>query len=435
MIALLALLASLAAEALAIYLVAELVAGAYADRGAVSAPMFVTLMFLAYGVIRGVDWYGVGTGPAYTAIALATFALLYGSIRLEFAGDIAVWDFGWTVDFVQRADTAGTTAVVIGSILMMLTWARGAYRGTTDLELETIPRQLAVPFGVAITVCVFAAWSDRLDIIGRATAAFFVFAVAALALSQSALSGATIGSVRSSGVTGALLGLTAIGTLVSVVIFGLVFGLLGGLLGSYLVSAVQFILILVLTPVLLAFDAILGWLVALFDPSFSSSGEGAGPAEPAPGEDGLGGFAATGLRIALLLVGTLVIIGALALVSRLYRRSRQARQAPPGSSAAGSFGEDLRSLFHNPFRRRSGPPEGDDAIALYRRVLHDAEGRGRPRPPSQTPGEYAPALQDLFHTRVTDEITAAFVEARYAGRAPDPDRIRELQRQWEESRS
>jgi len=49
-------------------------------------------------------------------------------------------------------------------------------------------------------------------------------------------------------------------------------------------------------------------------------------------------------------------------------------------------------------------------------VLQRAEATGYPREPGSTPNEFAPTLVTAFHTPVTDEITAAFEQARYAGR-------------------
>ena len=50
-----------------------------------------------------------------------------------------------------------------------------------------------------------------------------------------------------------------------------------------------------------------------------------------------------------------------------------------------------------------------------------------------TAAEFAPELAETFHTPVTDEITAAFQEARYAGRDPDPRTLADLERRWREA--
>ena len=72
-------------------------------------------------------------------------------------------------------------------------------------------------------------------------------------------------------------------------------------------------------------------------------------------------------------------------------------------------------------------------MRLYLEVLESARQAGTPRAASRTPHEFAPALIDAFHRDVTDEITAAFEHARYAGRAPDPAALADLRRRWKAS--
>jgi hypothetical protein len=109
------------------------------------------------------------------------------------------------------------------------------------------------------------------------------------------------------------------------------------------------------------------------------------------------------------------------------------------ASVAGSAGEDLRSLWRSVFRRggdsRTTAASQSGTVRLYRQVLDHAAERGRPKNPAETPREFAPVLSSTFHAGVTDEITAAFHEARYAGREPDPRTLAELERRWREARA
>lgn len=441
MIAALAIFFSLLAEALAIYVVAEVFAATYEPgTGSVHPGTFIALVLISFGLPRVLEYFDVSPGRGYAATGIVTFVVLYGAMRLEFAGDVAIWDFGWAADFVRDAEGAGEGAApaVVGTLLMVIAWVRGAWHANSDLELSLITRQLTIPFAVVITMCVIGAWSDRMDLIGRGAVAFFAAAVLSMALSQSALSGATIGGLRSGGVTGTLLGLTAGVTVVCVIVFSIVFGFLGRELGGLVEQTIYYTLLIILTPIAWVFELFFGWLFgnmsipegAEMEPAFQAE-EGEAGEERSTSERTMMGI----WRVFLLVLTVAIIGAAMALVTRFYRRYRRQQGAGPATGSAGSLGEDFRSLFRNPFSRRPAPPPaGHDAIALYRRVLHEADRSGRPRQAYETPDEYAPKLNELFHVQVTDEITEAFDEARYAGRPPDPERIRDLEQRWEDSR-
>ncbi|MGH7753015.1 MAG: DUF4129 domain-containing protein, partial [Gemmatimonadales bacterium] len=57
---------------------------------------------------------------------------------------------------------------------------------------------------------------------------------------------------------------------------------------------------------------------------------------------------------------------------------------------------------------------------------------GHARRPGETPAEFAPVLEDTFHRPVTDEITHAYEQARYAGREPDGAALAALEHRWRE---
>jgi hypothetical protein len=63
-------------------------------------------------------------------------------------------------------------------------------------------------------------------------------------------------------------------------------------------------------------------------------------------------------------------------------------------------------------------------------VLARAEERGHARKLDRTPDEHAPELRRIFDSSVTDDITLAFEQDRYAGREPDPAFLSELEERW-----
>lgn len=72
-------------------------------------------------------------------------------------------------------------------------------------------------------------------------------------------------------------------------------------------------------------------------------------------------------------------------------------------------------------------------LYFYRSIVQRAGKRGLPRQPSQTPYEYSAALRDRLPEaqEELDDLTAAFVEARYSAHPVDQDRATGVRRVWE----
>lgn len=444
MIGIVALASALVAEALTFYVVNELLAASWDQRGggSVRALTFIFVVVAAFSLPRVLDVLAIQGTRGYAILAAVSLVLLYGVFRVEFAGDVAIWNWSWVAEFVRDAEAATNNAghVVFGAILIVAAWARGSWRATSEFELEFVPRYLAIPFLVVIVAVLLAGWSERIDIVGRGAGFFFVSAVFALAMSQLALSGASIGNVKAGEVTGFLLLGTAAVTVVGVIIFGVLFGILGDRLGSAIGLVVTTVLTILLTPIAYFFEFIFRFILG--DPSTATElappmevgppGEPREPAEPS----GLGRAALIAFRIGVLLFILAVVAGFIAFVTRLRRQRRSGAADGPTVTSAGSLSGDLKSLLGGMFSRGRGSPySGQGGIfALYHTVLEDARDGGRARAEAETASEFAPALHSLFHTEATDDITRAFEQARYAGRPPDATKLQELERRWLESR-
>jgi hypothetical protein len=439
-----AIAATLIAEALTFYVVNELLAASWdqTSGGSVRAVTYIFIVIAAFGLPRILDSLAIEGTRGYAILGTVSTVLLYALFRIEFAGDIALWNWSWVGDFVTDAEAATEDAghVVFGAVLIIAAWARGAWRSTSEFELEFVPRYLAIPFAVVIVAVLLAGWSDRIDLVGRGAGAFFVCAVFALALSQLALSGASIGNVKAGEVTTLLLLGTAAVTVVGVIVFGLLFGILGDELGAGIGFVVTLVLTILLTPIAYLFEFIFGFLLSGAD----SGGELMPPQEIVPGGEPAepndpSGFAEALLiafRIGALLLVLGVIAGVIAFVTRLRRQRRERAAAGPEVTSSGSLGGDLRSLLGGMFRRDGASESfrGSGIHALYHSVLEDARKGGRVRAEAETPTEFAPALHSLFHTNTTDDITKAFEQARYAGRPPAPEELADLEHRWNESR-
>jgi len=439
-----AVIAAVAAESLTAYVVAAWMAGGYPDgQHAVSAVSLIVAGLVAYAWLRLAANLTFSRRVMAGLSATVTFVTLYGILRVEYGGDIAIWNFGWVWRFVTDASGQsgwGATAVVTGAALLLGVWLRSSVRAGREIELDMLPRSMAVPFLITTVVMIIGAAMSNAGEVGRAGAAFYAVAVVALACSQLAQSGATFGDLRAGGVTVTLLGGVGAAVAVCVVAFGFLFGVFGDAVGAAVWFVVRTVLWLVLTPIAFVFMAIIqavaGGKALKLDQQTVT--QGLPSAEKAQTSHGVWGQVANfGLRAIALLVVIAVVVGLVAFAMSLRRKAQARSVAGPVRSAAGAIDEPgtswWRSLKGRWSRTEAGPAEG--VWRLYRDVLADAEHRGATRAPFVTPGEFAPTLAETFRAPVTDEITAAFEEARYAGREPGARELADLERRWRESRA
>lgn len=438
MIGAIAVVAALGAEALAVYVFAEWVAAGYSgDQGAVSALSFIIVSLVAYGLPRFAGNLQVSEGTRRIVTGVVAFVILYGLMRLEFAGDPAIWNFRWALDFIEAPEATAREGshAAFGALLLVLLWVRSSVRSENDIDLEGIPRTMTWTFIVATVFIILGAATDRSGEVARGGAAFYAVAIIALACSQLALSGATIGDVRAGGITATLLGATAAVTAGCVVVFWLVFGLFAEPLGDLLGAVIETTLTIILTPFAWLLSAIVGALlgdVDLVQPMQDAIVE-AGGQEPEEERSLFDRLVIYGFRMFALIVVLAIIAGAVALAMSLRRRLRPSTDRTVEPGTVSGLPVDARSLWQALRRSRSGSGRtvgASGVFRLYGEVLEDARQRGQERRLSETPEEFAPKLVETFHTPVTDEITAAFEEARYAGREPDPRLVADLEQRW-----
>lgn len=446
MIGAVAVLASLLADAFLFAALAELFANAYSGPTphAVGWWGFVAVGLLGFWLPRFLAGFDLPARRAYLLTAAAGLTAIYLVVRIEVAGDVAIWNFAWVADFLEDASTTierGGRGIV-ATLLLGAAWARASYRAADEVEMESIPKSAAIPFALATLVIVAGAASDRSGEVGRAGAAFFAFAVIALAASQLSLSGTTFGDLRAGSTAGVLLAATVAVSALGLVTFTVVAPIVGPIVAPVVGKVVEVVLTIILTPFAWVltrfFELILGGnnpFEGLQDNLADRRGEAA---EGEPGEDSPVARISVFLLRALALGGMAVLVIGLVIIFVRLRRRQQARAAAPAAaSLAGDFRGDLRGWLRSliPGRRRPTlDPGGSEAARLYVEVLQRAEHEGHPRPDGLTPREYLPELHQAFATAVTDDITAAFEEARYGGREPDPRAIEDLRRRWREVR-
>lgn len=443
MIRSMAAIAAVLAEALALYVLAEWMASGYAEnQQAVAWWGFATVALVAFALPRLIEWLALSRQATYLVFGAVAYVVIYGILRIEYAHDLALWDLSWIVDFAGDSDVAvgdGAHAGVAAFLLIGL-WARESTRSALEVDLEALPRSLGPLFAAVTIIAILGAMTGRAGEVGRAAAGFYAVAVSALAFSQLSLSGATIGEVRAGGITATLLGGTIAATVVCVAVVALLLGVVGPVIGPPLSSLVGGILTAILTPPAWALEWLFRHILSDKPLDLPVQNVTRQPGEdPQPkGEEhwGAADFLAAGLRSVLIL---LLLVGAAGVVMyfmRLRRRAGEREEAGPVRASAGTIREDLASLFRSlrPGSRAGRMSPGAGVARLYKEVLQRAEGTGHVRQPAETPSEFAPVLSTAFHASVTDEITAAYEQARYAGREPDSAALAALERRWQELR-
>lgn len=432
--------AALVAEAIAWSLAGFVVSLAFSDGpGPIGWLSFLVVICAAF-FVPGMVGARTENRRAHLAVVAFGVVLILGVTSLEVGGSLEALTFGWLVDFYREPEsTLRAGAPAIAAVLLLAgAWATGAARASREGDLETHARSLALPFAMVIALALLSSGSARASEAAILVAAFFAAAVISLAWAQLALGGATLGAIREGGITAVLLGITTLVATLGFVVLGLGWRYFGDAVASVVGAAVEAVLVVILTPI--------AWILAFVVERLTGGGD------PLAGLDRLTEFARTdvpaagedepsvaerigifGLRTLALAAFAGLMAGIILLWTRVRKRYQGGSDAVSSLEAAGSLLGDIRSLLRGVLPGSRGTtldPGASAAARLYLDVLHDAERKGHPRAPWQTPHEFAPVLHDTYATQVTDEITESFEEARYGGREPDFARLATLERRW-----
>jgi len=439
----------LAAEGLAFYTLGEVVMRIFPEPSneLVSAPAFIGVAFVAYFAPSVLEWFAVSRGRAVLAIGLIGLVVLYGALRLQYAHDLALWDFSWLADFILRTGTIQDwiPPVLTSACLLLATWTRAAWRARSGVWLETAPRSLAIPFALVTVALLITAASEQAEIVTRGGVVFYGVALAALACSQLAQSGSTIGNLRAGGVTTLML----IGTAAFAALGVLLVGVLLEPIINFLAPPVEvvgrallwFLTWAVFFPIAWVLTHFFEFIFGLLGGGQSEPAEIQTPEAPVDGaQQGGAEGDSTAARVAryvlaggAVFLGVAIVAGVVFVLALLRRRAGQDGRDEMEAERVGGLGEDLRGAARNLFRRdRRRAPSGEGALRLYLEVLDSARRSGVERADSQTPHEFAPVLLSAFKRDVTDEITDAFENARYADRSPSESTLDDLRRRWEQ---
>ena len=397
--------------------------------------------------------------------AVASIVGLYALLRLEYLGDLRLWELSWLGKFASHpGDAQGP--LVLGSLLTVGLALRWALLGQSTITFDSVVRSFSAGFAAIVLAAVIDIGADLDSAVGTAALPFFalgLIAIAAFHLDRTAPEASAPISRP-----WALTLLTTVGLLMALALLATLV-VLGGLLAldwlveglnpgptlasvghglAWLWRGVIDLLILVLTPIAIAIEWLIRGLrdlVGVNDPEQ----EPPEPVQPPGGfgeEQGERGNVPGWLRVVgWVVAGTLltVVVGALALV--IFARSRRRRDERSEWRESvwheGSLKDDLRGLLGRLFssRRQRSPPAPDlppDVLAvrrLYLSILSRAADRGLGRPPARTPLEFASPLAEHFGSQIPSEVSVAFARARYGLKPPPLDELRRLLNEWDEA--
>ena len=144
-------------------------------------------------------------------------------------------------------------------------WARSWWRSRKEIETDLLPRDSAIPFAIVTTAIVIGAPSDGARAVAIGGLVFYASALLALAFSQLARSGKTVGALKAGDIVVTLLVSTVIATLLGVLVFGVLFGIAVDLLEPVVTGpvadGVEFVLIAVFTPIAWLLEVFFSWLL------------------------------------------------------------------------------------------------------------------------------------------------------------------------------
>jgi hypothetical protein len=153
------------------------------------------------------------------------------------------------------------------------------------------------------------------------------------------------------------------------------------------------------------------------------------------------------LQVTIIVLLALVAVW---LIARSFRRWRVARYTTPGGAreqvaAEGSLAEDLAGYLRDQWRRlrqadlrRLFQRMGTGSIrAIYANLLALMDALGHPRQPEQTPSEFEPVAGKVLPDcqLEIEEITEAFVHARYGETEVSAENLAHLKQAWERVRA
>ena len=442
-------LAALAAEAIWVYAGVALLVAVIGDGATVSFGAAAAVVALSYALARVLRQLDIDEETFRRWGVAASLALLYLILRIEIAGDPYLWELGWLADLLSDPGRTleGRGGDVATVVLLTAAWGRGVSRGNQELAFEGVLAQVSVGLIVVLGAAVFGPSADAPGALRWLTVPYMVASLTALALGhlqpvetdrRRPFLGAW--TLWTGGSLGTIAGLALLATFVTLPSLDATGDALA-VAGRGLAAALVFVLSPLILALAWAMGPLIDWLASgdEFTPEPPDAGEFARRAAEEEREQSrwsqvFGRVARSGMIALVIAAGLAVLWLAFRRLTRRDKDEEEVREEVT-PDAGGPLG-DLRSLFSGALGRLRGlansEPRGRDAIGrLYFSMLRRAATEGLARPPSATPLEFAPRLEDHFSSPVPRAISEAFGEAQYGRHPLPPPAVEELRARWE----
>ncbi len=415
-------------------------------------------------------------GPAFgIVVSVAALSIAW---RVVLVGDVRFWDYSALARFFEDSNSSsflpidifaftarpdasvadprsqGLSLIGVGAL-----WIRFLFAGRSPLQFETVLRSFSATFPVVL-LTTLAGSAGRIPGGGIAIV-YFTAAVLLLALANARRAtdrGAIARLDDADGLYGrartvlrspwTFAAAATLALLVTTSVALLLLGSLGAgsavlILGGYVGKVIEFVLVVLITPVYWIITAISSWLgLGVVDLSFMSRAlDNARPDIPPDVAAQRGTF--FWVRDALRLLGFALLAYLIYRAGRWMfarlegRRSENAEGDRSSVASAAGFGGLLRAAFSG--RGRTAEDDGrwlrrQPAYWLYGRMVQSAVDRRFAPRPGETPLEFATASTAALDASIFLPIAAQFDRARYGEHFASEVELRPLAmalREWE----
>lgn len=430
--------------------------------GVSAGPPYIVFLLAALGgflLVRLLARTGITGAFSGLVIVISSILALNVLMHIALAGDIAFWENSGLANFLDHPGryfagsfdvegfvedpsllNAHGAALTASGVGIFGCWLRFMFLGRGSVGINTVLRSFTFGFALMLVAVVFARL-EGIEGITIAAIPYFVLGVLTMAAAQSARATFGVEGVRKTapwvvsmtvtGVTllvvGSLLGLLALLDIESLL------HAVGGVLGTI----IEFLLLIVLTPIFWIVEPILRFIFpegigGLFNIENAEFANGEGEEVMPEDEDPL--FSIPGwFRPLLQLLGLGALLIAFYFVARQIVRRRgdgggdydEVRERMEGTPTG--VGSLLRHLL-----RRGGTRDRREWLerhAVYRlfaRAEYDSTERGLARMQGETPVEFTALASRQFQEPLFERIGEEFDRARYGRHYADESELRPL---------
>lgn len=441
-----------------------------AVAGSDAGPMLPVVLGAAFGgflLMRFVPRLDLGVG--LSAAVLVAASLLGVNLLLHLAmGDLRIWDASRLVlllddpssqvadgvdlqAFVADPDIHGPHASALALTFMGLTavWFRFMLAARAPVRLERMARSFTISF-IAVFIALFVARAADVEAAGRYAVPQFVLGMLGMAIGNheravpagEAEDRATPWLTSVGGTIGLLLAASGVIALLAALQFGAVLSAAG----DVLLVVIEFVAVLVITPIFWIVSGILGFLLggASFGDNLPDLARDAiRPEDLGLTEDSEGRISVPSWVVdSLKFFAFVAVVYAMYWVGRRILASRtpdvapvaEVRERRTGGAGVGQLLADLVS-----FGRKRDPDRwmaGNEAYQLFGRALSVSRERGLTMLPSETPLEFGDAALVHLASPPIADAARLFERVRYGRHEATEEEIRNASRtlsQWDES--